>query len=552
MNKGRDILFILILCTIAIYSNHFDNSFHFDDSHTIVNNLNIRSLENIPKFFTDGSTFSSLPANQSYRPVITTLNAIDYSITGSDKQNTFWFHFSIFASFLATGIFVFLFLQVLLKKVSSTQYDLPISLFITGWFWLHPANAETINYIIARSDSFSTCMVMLSFVLYTRWELGRKYHLYLLPFVVGFLSKETAVVFLPLLFLYQLFFEDGPGDGLISKRRIGGVLKKLFIPILLTAALLLLYKQMLPGTWQAGREFDKVGYWQTQPYAALHYLNNFFIPIALVADTDWQPVSSLSDPRLYIGAFFLLLFILVTFYTASKPHLRLISFGLAWFLLALMPTSFIPLAEVINDHRTFFPFIGLFIASGGFLQWQARKWIKLGTYKYSRFALQAGILFFFTGLALGTWNRNKVWHSENSLWKEVTIKAPGNGRGWMNYGITQMQAGDYNGAESSFMKASLLTPGYAYVYINLGILKNLEGKVAESEDYFKSGLAFGYSNPDAYAWYADFLIQQDRYIEADSLIRKGLVLSPNHEMLNRLQHKLGRGPLPSTNQEIIN
>ena len=36
---------------IAIaYSNHFENGFHFDDSHVIEQNLNIRGLANIPNF----------------------------------------------------------------------------------------------------------------------------------------------------------------------------------------------------------------------------------------------------------------------------------------------------------------------------------------------------------------------------------------------------------------------------------------------------------------------------------------------------------------------
>ena len=65
---------------IIVYSNHFTNPFHFDDEHTIVNNSWIRSIKNIPHFFVDGTTSSSLPQNQAYRPGITTLNTIDYAI----------------------------------------------------------------------------------------------------------------------------------------------------------------------------------------------------------------------------------------------------------------------------------------------------------------------------------------------------------------------------------------------------------------------------------------------------------------------------------------
>src|SRR5438067_8997365 len=90
---------LLLIALVAAYSNHFHNSFHFDDAHTIVTNAAIRELRNIPVFFRDAATFSSLPSNQSYRPLVSTLLAIDYSL-GHGLQ-PFWFHLSIFALFVA-------------------------------------------------------------------------------------------------------------------------------------------------------------------------------------------------------------------------------------------------------------------------------------------------------------------------------------------------------------------------------------------------------------------------------------------------------------------
>ncbi|NNU33457.1 hypothetical protein HK413_03480 [Mucilaginibacter sp. S1162] len=43
------IFIMMVLCTIT-YSNHFQNDFHFDDSHTIQNNVYIRNIHNIPLF----------------------------------------------------------------------------------------------------------------------------------------------------------------------------------------------------------------------------------------------------------------------------------------------------------------------------------------------------------------------------------------------------------------------------------------------------------------------------------------------------------------------
>ena len=56
---------LLLIAILAVYANHFQNSFHFDDAHTVENNASIRDLRNIPLFFCDATTFSSLPSNQS-------------------------------------------------------------------------------------------------------------------------------------------------------------------------------------------------------------------------------------------------------------------------------------------------------------------------------------------------------------------------------------------------------------------------------------------------------------------------------------------------------
>src|SRR6516165_4523514 len=103
---------LLALILLATYSNHFQNSFHFDDAHTIVNNAAIRELQNIPLFFRDAATFSSLPSNQSYRPLVSTLLAIDYSL--GHGLRPFWFHLSIFTLFVVLVLLLVLVLKHLL------------------------------------------------------------------------------------------------------------------------------------------------------------------------------------------------------------------------------------------------------------------------------------------------------------------------------------------------------------------------------------------------------------------------------------------------------
>jgi len=53
-----------------------------------------------------------------------------------------------------------------------------------------------------------------------------------------------------------------------------------------------------------------------------------------------------------------------------------------------------------------------------------------------------------------------VWHNEETLWYDVTLKSPQNGRGLMNYGLTQMEKGDYVRALNYFTRALEFSPDY--------------------------------------------------------------------------------------------
>ncbi len=68
--------------------------------------------------------------------------------------------------------------------------------------------------------------------------------------------------------------------------------------------------------------------------------------------------------------------------------------------------------------------------------------------------------------ALGTWKRNQVWRNEESLFYDVTIKSPENGRGLMNYGLTQMEKGDTKKALDYFARATAFTPNYPILEVN--------------------------------------------------------------------------------------
>lgn len=513
---------ILLIAVVATYANHFGNRFHFDDFHTIVNNSYIKSLTNIPLFFTDATTFSSLPSNQSYRPLVSLTLAVDHFL---GNGNVFFFHVSTFLLFLLQGGLMFLLYRDLMEAAAPSPANRYVALTAVAWYLLHPANAETINYIIARSDSLSAFFMLLALVIYLRWPRGRRRHLYLAAVALACLAKPVAGIFALLLPLW-LFFRSDPA--ILLRRRLGDTLLQSAPAIAVCLALLIFIKQMDPPTWQAGGA-SLYHYGITQPYVALHYFTTFFAPLALSADTDWTTLPSAADWRFIAGLGFLVTLGTVAVLAARSQRWRPVAFGLLWFLLCLLPTSLVPLAEVMNDHRLFLPYIGLALA----VTWTGYR-VLLALAGQPEFPVAwrrrsaVAVVITLACYAYGTHVRNSVWRTEESLWRDVTIKSPRNGRGHMNYGLTLMGRGDFAGAEREFAATLELTPSYSYVHINMGILKGKTGHPQEAEQYFLKALSLNPGLPEAYYWYADFLKGEKRQQEAAAYAAKVLRLASAH------------------------
>lgn len=497
---------VVLAAVILAYANHWQNGFHFDDSHAIQNNVYIQRISNIPLFFKDASTFSSLPRNASYRPIVSTTLAIDYYM-GKGLQ-PFYFHLSTFILFLLQGVLMYFFFVKILRSVSADTPNEFVSLFAVAFYMLHPAIAETINYIIARSDSISTLFVVMAFVVYKYSAFARKTFLYLLPIIVGGLAKPTTIMFAPMLVAYHILFEQET-DFISFVKWEWKKLLLISIPSFIVALGLYFFIRKQETSWNPGG-FSLFRYVITQPYVFVHYVSQFILPTQLSADTDLSPFESITDLRAIVGFFFLGSLVFAIFYLSRFKLWRPVSFGLAFFLLALVPTSLVPLAEVMNDHRLFFPFVGLTLA----FSWTGYVIFENYLKQVSVLALTTLLVLILAGFAYGTHTRNKVWRTEETLWHDVSIKSPKNGRGLMNYGLVFMGRGSYDTANYYFTKALEYCPRYSLLHVNNAILKNAMGDKAAADEYFRSAISLGSDESGNYFFYARFLKDQGRYTEA--------------------------------------
>ena len=96
----------------------------------------------------------------------------------------------------------------------------------------------------------------------------------------------------------------------------------------------------------------------------------------------------------------------------------------------------------------------------------------------------------------------------------VTLKSPQNGRGLMNYGLTQMEKGDYVRALSYFTRALEFSPDYYVLEINLGIANGALNNNEEAERHFARSIELAPTAAQALYFYASWLRDRGRYSEA--------------------------------------
>ena len=522
------------------YANAWHNGFHFDDFHTVVDNPWIRSLKNIPRFFTDTATFSVLPANRTYRPIVSTSLAIDYFL--GHGLNPVFFHLGTFLVFLLQLCAMQSLFLAILDRTAPQQSNLIPATIATAWYGSHPAIAETVNYIIQRGDVFSTCGVVVALATYIRFPKLRRTGLYLVPFAIAMLSKPPAIVFPALLFVFILMFESAETD------RLRNAALRSLPALLAGAGLMALQAAMTPKSYFPS-QISNDSWYITQPFVLLRYFGSFFLPIHLNVDTDLRPFSHLGAAALS-GFVFLAVLMGAAAWLSLRPRLRPVAFGLFWFLIASIPTSIYRLSEVENDHRMYMPFVGLVLAFV-WTAWlglerltagQVRRWIRPAAASMTVLLLGA--------YAWGAHLRNRVWRSEESLWLDDVQKCPHNGRGLMNYGLSQMERGRYQVARDYFTRALAYTPDYPTLEVNLGVVNEAMGQSAVADEHFQRAVQLAPADDEAHSYYGRALVEEGRLPEGLAQLQIAYRLNPSRPMTRTflMDAFADSGDMPSARQ----
>ncbi len=466
---------IVLAAGLIVYSNTFLSAFHFDDHPYIVRNSAITDIRHLGKiwhyFPTRFITFLTFALNYHF-----------------DKLNVFWYHavnlcIHLGAALAVRRLTLLIFLTPVMQKDKLSRYSRAIALWVSLIFLTHPVQTESVTYLSQRSTILFVFLYFLSLCLYLASRLPRtgnnqRYFFYALSWFLGLLcqvTKENAVTLPLLICLCEIFFFKE--HTVVQWKKIAPF--AVLIPISPVLFFLSRPKTFIDMQEVISRPGSFGNGLCTQLRVLLTYIRLLFLPFNQNLDYDYPVYKSLLHPAVLAGFIALILFIVSA--VRLFRHHRLISFGIVWFVLTLLPEwGIVPLGDAIFEHRLYLSMagFGFFLVGGVYTPAQASsvKWV-------NRLCAAAIILF-----SLLAFQRNNIWKDEFTLWNDVIRKSGHKARPYTNRGNAYFDNGDFSLAIRDYTsQIAYETKSAEAAHVNRGLayqrLGNIEAAVS---DYNKS------------------------------------------------------------------
>lgn len=457
---------LLMGLAFVMYSNTFLSTWTYDDFKLIVNNPDIRSVDQLMKNSQPGRIGREISLMLDYK--FFGLNPAGFHI-----QNILWHSINA------------ILIMMLVGRLGGSRF---VSLFSAVLFAIHPVQVEVVANMSHRKDSIALAFILLSFLAYMEVFRGNSKKVYyfalsMLFFIMAIMTKENALI-LPVIFIvYECLYIEGKDRFLTKYRRI---MIFLFACIGVFAITYYLYffgmdRYYLTLENHLARQNyfgpDVLGsHYMLAMKSYSFMLLKLIFPLKLAIEyTLIIPDSSWDIWVLLTFASMFSIFVILLNY---KKFSRLIIFSLCWLALFLLPTSNIfPLSYYAADRYLYTPSVGFIIIMG--VCFDNIKY-KTPYVKYGAVSLLITVMIFLT------WNQNAVWRTPTSLWAHVYKVNPLSAYALNNNGNIALQKGEVKKAMEFFHKAVELNRFISTAQYNLGLLYENAGDREKARQYFEN------------------------------------------------------------------
>ncbi len=559
-DRSRHLLACTVLVVVAVvaYLPSFSVPFHYDDLWEILAN---RALKDI----TDWQTI--LRYNPA-RALLMFTFALDLHVWGT---NTFPYHVENMAIHLANTLLVYALAERLLTPPDERPgADGGTIVVPSGWapafavalvFAVHPLFVEAVTYIASRSSSLAALFYLLGFAAYVHYRDARMARgsggatwpwlvLAVNAYLLAILTKEEGVSLPAVILAYDLLIAPA------RARRMGVAARRWWlgsVPFWLMLAALVVARMAFFGSLEPGPEAwsgttaqgvsgalhralmppvvvrGVIQNLLTEAEATWLYLRLFLLPYGLSIYHDYPAVQQWANPKTLAAlAGHLVLLGSVVWAWKRRPFW---SFGVLWFYITLSPTSsFIPLKEVMAEHRMYLAGFGLLLILGdGLRALQSRR-------RIPAWAVGVGLAL---PLAVVTFQYNRVWQDDVALWQRATRLAPHSGDAYYALGDALARIGKLDAAAGAYQKAirayedmGLNRPEvkYKYSYVdalnNLGLVYARKGDLDMAISFFRRALYADPNYPQAWNNLGYAQMQKGLYFEASLAFEEAIKVDP--------------------------
>jgi Flp pilus assembly protein TadD len=478
----------LALC-LLLYGWTADFPMTFDDSIYLEENaffLNSKAFA----YLADFRNFAQAPARSGMDPDLTANMLLrpfayatfywNHSFDGFEPR---WFRVTNIAIHALNGWLVFALISRLGNATArSTALDPSSVRFIAVTssllFLTHPLATESVTYIVQRFSSLVAMFMLSSLLLhFAGLESHGKRRLCLqagsvLTALLGMLTKEIAVT-VPLLAVALDRLVIGTRWQDAARRALPLLACLPVVPGLVIAVSL----NQSAGGWSVGQSLNLVNsrdqpwthgqYIFTQCTVLVDYLRLIVWPSGQNLHPQPPVHDSLAEGPVWRSIALLAGVLTTAAWLRSCPamraHGRILFAFVVWFFITIaVSSSIIPLPDMMAEHRTYVPSIGLLTASACLLD-RVRL---LGRGLAASLPASAAVI----GLSAATCLRNETWRSEVSLWKDTVAKSPRRTGAWNNLGVAYAEAGQTAMAEATFRKSLEIEPTDYAALNNLAVI----------------------------------------------------------------------------------
>jgi len=296
--------------------------------------------------------------------------------------------------------------------------------------------------------------------------------------LAALLSKEIAAMYPVVMMCYGRLLPGGlPQE---TRQR----LRRMYVPLFAAAVVLAFVRGAVFGLLEhPGGLTVRWSFMLSEVYVIGRYVVMMLIPMGQGILHDIPAVTNLFDPMALVGVSVIGVLLLVAWWARERQPL--VTVGILWFLLLLVPSSLLVLltqAELMAEHRVYLASAGLCLAAGTAVAWLVAR--SSGLSAPVKWIAGAALVMELFSLSAATVARNRVWSDPVQVWTEASIKAPTNWIPRAGLGEAFHAAGRHAEAVAAYQEAVRLRTGDSFTYFKLGLCLAELGRFDEASRTF--------------------------------------------------------------------